>query len=80
MNVYRQKVIGQYIVDFYIASEKIVIEVDGSQHYNEEEIEKDKIRDSYLSQYGIKVLRYSNYDINTSFIEVCEDILNNFNS
>ena len=76
-NVNRQKVIGSYIVDFYIASAKIVIEIDGSQHFNNEEAEADKMRDNYLSQYGIKVLRYSNYDINANFDAVCEDILNN---
>ena len=77
VNVYRQKVIGRYIVDFYIASSKIVIELDGSQHYDEEGRKKDIERDEFLKRMGIKVLRYSNYDVNVHFEAVCEDILNN---
>ncbi len=75
--VNRQKVIGKYIVDFYIASAKIVIELDGSQHYEEENIKDDIERDNYLSELNIKVLRYSNLDINKNFESVCQDILNN---
>ena len=75
--VNRQKVIGKYIVDFYIASAKIVIELDGSQHYEEENIKHDIERDNYLSELNIKVLRYSNLDINKNFESVCQDILNN---
>ena len=75
VTVNRQKVIGKYIVDFYIASSNIAIEIDGSQHYEDEAIEKDKERDCYLLAQGIKVLRYSNLDINRRFKDVCEDIL-----
>lgn len=78
--VNRQKVIGNYIVDFYIASSKIVIELDGSQHYEDENIKKDIVRDNYLKELGIKVLRYSNLDINKNFKEVCQDILNQINT
>ncbi len=78
--VHRQKVIGKYIVDFYCASAKIVIELDGSQHYEEEGAKKDTIRDNFLSSLGIKVLRYSNRDINTNFEGVCNDILNYINT
>lgn len=74
--VNRQKVIGNYIVDFYCASSNIVIEVDGSQHYEELGIAKDIARDEYFSKKGIKVLRYSNRDINTKFKVVCQDIYN----
>ena len=77
INVNRQKVIGPYIVDFYISSSKVVIEIDGTQHYKEDSIEYDRKRDRYLSQYGIKVLRFSNYDINANFNEVCKEIMNN---
>jgi len=76
VTVNRQKVIGKYIVDFYIASSKIVIEIDGSQHYEEKDIIKDTERDNFLKSIGIKVLRYSNLDINQKFESVCEDILN----
>jgi len=75
ITVHRQKVIGNYIVDFYIASAKIVIELDGSQHYEEKGIANDVIRDEYLTSLGFKVLRYSNLDINQRFESVCEDIL-----
>lgn len=78
LNVYRQKIIGKYIVDFYIAKEKTVIEVDGSQHYEKQGIISDNVRDEYLNSLGIKVLRYSNYDINNNFDSVCGDILKNF--
>ena len=75
----RQKAIGNYIVDFYCASAKIVIELDGSQHYEDKGIKKDIIRDEYLKENGITVLRYSNLDINKNFNSVCEDILNHIN-
>ena len=70
----RQKVIGKYIVDFYCASLNLVIELDGSQHYEEKGQANDKTRDEYLSGLGLTVLRYSNYDINMSFEGVCADI------
>ena len=80
LTVNRQKVIGKYIVDFYIASSKVVIELDGSQHYEEMGIESDTKRDEYLKGLGIKVLRYSNSDINQRFEDVCQDILNNLDT
>ncbi|MBO5091125.1 MAG: endonuclease domain-containing protein [Clostridia bacterium] len=75
VTINRQKVIGKYVVDFYCASAKIVIELDGFQHYEEDAYQKDKERDGYLNSLGIKVLRYSNYDLNRRFEEVCADIL-----
>ena len=74
--VNRQKVFGHYIADFYIAAKALVIELDGSQHYETEEREKDRKRDAYFRENGIDVLRYSNDDINKKFDEVCQDILN----
>ena len=71
----RQKTIGNYIADFYCAKAKLVIELDGWQHYEEEGKEKDLKRDSYLAELGLKVLRYSNYDVNSNFDGVCKDIL-----
>ena len=73
--VNRQKVIGHYIADFYCADAKIVIELDGSQHYNAEEKAKDAARDQYLNNLGITVLRYSNLEIARNFEGVCADIL-----
>ena len=77
MPVNRQRVIGQYIADFYISSAKIVIELDGSQHFEDEGLRKDAERDKCFEKMGILVLRYSNYDIKNSFDVVCQDILNN---
>ncbi len=74
--VNRQKVIGQYIVDFYCAEAKLVIEIDGTQHYEEEGGKGDFERDSYLYSLGYTVARYSNRDIHENFEGVCTDILN----
>ena len=74
--VHRQKVIGNYIVDFYVADAKIVIELDGSQHYEAAGKQTDEIRDEYLNSLGLNVLRYSNADVNQQFQSVCEDIWN----
>lgn len=57
---YKQRIIDFYIADFYCAKAKIVIEVDGSQHFYEENLEYDKERTKILNQYGLQVLRYSN--------------------
>ena len=67
--------IEKYIVDFYCASAKIVIELDGSQHYEDGGKAKDIERDAFLSSLGIKVYRYSNADVNQNFEGVCTDIL-----
>jgi len=60
---YRQKPIGDYIVDFFCPRAKLVIEVDGSHHLVGERIEYDRIRDDYLSSLGLRVLRFSNSDV-----------------
>ena len=75
VTVNRQKVIGNYIVDFYCASAKLIIELDGSQHYEDKGIVSDKKRDKYFNDFGLQVLRYSNADVNNNFNGVCEDIL-----
>ncbi len=75
VTVNRQKVIDHYIVDFYCASAKLAIELDGSQHYEDRGSAADRERDNALNQLGITVVRYSNYDINRNFNGVCEDIL-----
>lgn len=74
VTVHRQKVIGKYIVDFYCATNRVIIELDGSQHYEEEGILKDKERDEFLKGLGYTVLRYTNADVNLRFESVCEDI------
>lgn len=70
----RQKVINNYIVDFYCSKVKLIIELDGSQHYETTGINKDKNRNFELSQLGYKILRFSNLDINSNFEGVCETI------
>lgn len=70
----RQKVFGKYIVDFYSAQARIVIELDGSQHYEEKNKEKDNERTEYLEQYGLKVIRIPNNWIDRNFREACEYI------
>ena len=79
LTVNRQKNIGSYIVDFFISSKRIAIELDGSQHGDEEHTESDARRDFDLHKLGISVLRYSNRDINTRFNTVCQDILKRLN-
>ena len=76
-NVKRQMMIGDYIVDFYIASAKIVIEIDGRQHSMPENKESDLERDKKLFDKGIRVLRYSNKSVNYNFNAVCSDIMKN---
>ncbi|MBQ6728350.1 MAG: endonuclease domain-containing protein [Clostridia bacterium] len=76
VKIYKQKLIGDYIVDFYCASKKTAIELDGSQHYMDEAVKHDGKRTEYLNSLGISVLRYSNKDIDKNFKSVCEDIYN----
>jgi very-short-patch-repair endonuclease len=67
-------VIDWYILDFYCAQAKLVVEIDGTQHYEEQGERKDKIRDERLKQKGLRVLRFSNLEINQKFQAVCEQI------
>ena len=59
----RQKPLGEYIVDFYCDKAQLVIEVDGGQHFTEDAIKYDKIRDEYLGSMGLTVLRFTNNDV-----------------
>ena len=70
----RQKVLGKYIVDFYSAEAKLVIELDGSQHYEDDKIVKDAERTAFLESYGLTVLRIPNNEVNRNFQEVCQYI------
>jgi len=74
ITVNRQKVIGDYIVDFCISSAKLVIELDGSQHYEPDSKEYDKQRDKFLQSQGYTVLRFLNRDVNNNFEGVCLQI------
>lgn len=68
---YKQRPIDNYIVDFYCSKAKLVIELDGSQHYSEKGILSDSKRTAVLNQLGIEVLRFSNSDVNENFEGVC---------
>ena len=74
----RQKTIGQFIADFYCEKAKLVIELDGSQHFNIPEKRADALRDTYLREQGLSILRYANSDIDHNFEGVCTDILAHF--
>ena len=71
---YRQKPVGDYIVDFICPKAKLVVELDGGQHYTEEGRQKDKVRDEYLAGLGLQVLRFSDRDILTQTDSVLEKI------
>ena len=70
----RQKVLGKYIADFYSAEARLVIELDGSQHYENVNLEKDAQRTAFLKKYGLTVIRIPNNEINRNFRGVCEYI------
>ena len=73
----RQRVISGFIVDFYCHAAKLVIEIDGKQHYTEQGIAYDMERTQVLQEYGLKVLRYTNQQLEDNFQEVCWDIERN---
>ena len=70
----KQKIIGNYIVDFYCADAKIVIELDGSQHLEPGAIEHEAVRTSFLNSFGLTVYRITNLEVNRNFTGVCEYI------
>ena len=70
----RQKVLGKYITDFYSAEAKLVIELDGSQHYEEGNMEADAERTAFLEGYGLTVIRIPNNEVSRNFRGVCEYI------
>lgn len=72
----RQAVINKYIADFYCPVAKLIVELDGSQHFEEIGLEYDEKRTAFLEQYGLTVIRVANNIINTKFNDVCEYIDN----
>ena len=74
LKFFKQRIIGSYIVDFYCSSAKLVIEIDGSQHYDIQGMEYDAHRSAFLESFGLKVVRFSNRDIDRNFSSVCEQI------
>ena len=70
----RQKVLGRYIADFYSAEAKLIIELDGSQHYEDENIRKDARRTEFLEAYGLRIIRVANNENTENFDGVCDYI------
>ena len=71
---YRQRVIGNYIVDFYCSQAKLIIEADGYFHYDEKRIYYERERKEYLENLGYKVVRFTNGKIDEDFDDVCRAI------
>ena len=71
IKIYRQRSINSYIVDFYCSRAHLVIEVDGGQHYTNKGIVYDKKRTAALEKYNLKVIRFSNREIDDQFEGVC---------
>ena len=76
LQVLRQKPIGHFVVDFYCPKAKLVIELDGGQHYNQEVRAQDETRDRYMMSQGVKTLRFSDKEVFDNLTEVLEDIWN----
>ena len=74
VKIYKQKIVGNYILDFYCEKAKLAIELDGSQHYEDAGQEYDKRRAADLKRLGIRVFRVSNTDVIRNFTGVCEAI------
>ena len=74
VKVVRQKVLGRYIADFYCFKAKLIIELDGSQHFDPDACRKDAERTAFLEGYGLTVLRIPNNAVNQNFSGVCEYI------
>ncbi len=73
-NFQRQKAIDNFIVDFYCQKAKLIIEIDGSEHFTEDGKKRDSLRTEILEKYDLKVIRFSNFDIDKNFKAVCEFI------
>ncbi|MBR5571421.1 MAG: endonuclease domain-containing protein [Oscillospiraceae bacterium] len=71
VKVYRQRIIDRFIADFYCYQARLVIELDGSQHYTDEGIAHDEERTAIMGHDGISVLRFSNRDVDENFEGVC---------
>ncbi|MBS0288247.1 MAG: DUF559 domain-containing protein [Proteobacteria bacterium] len=73
---HRQRILGPYIVDFYAPSIRLVVEIDGSQHFEASHFERDIIRDEYLKDNNIVIKRYSNLEIYHQLNVVIDDVYN----
>ncbi|MBQ9519836.1 MAG: endonuclease domain-containing protein [Firmicutes bacterium] len=80
VKIYKQRPIKGYIADFYCSKAKLVIELDGSQHYTDKAMEYDKKRTIVFESLGLKVIRYTNLQVDDHFEEVCTDIDSEINA
>ncbi len=80
LQFYRQKVIENYIVDFYCHRSKLVIEIDGGQHFTKKGQESDQSRDTYLKNLGLQVLRFNNHDVLQNIKVIVDEIINTVSS
>jgi len=71
LKIYRQKIIKGYIADFYCSKVKLVIEIDGSEHYTPESMEYDKQRTCAMNSEGFEVIRFTNVEVDSNFEGVC---------
>ena len=74
---YRQKIIGNYIVDFYCPKANLIVELDGGQHYTDKGIKNDRNRDAYLVSFGLRVLRFSDREVFENLKGIMETIWDN---
>ena len=72
--IHRQKVNGNYIVDFYCHEAKLVIEIDGGQHFQDKKMDQDDVRTKFLEEHGLFVLRFTNWEVDHQFAQVCHRI------
>ena len=77
---YRQKIIGNYIVDFYCPKANLIIELDGGQHYSNEGKKNDRTRDDYMECFGLRVLRFSDREIFENLKGIIEAICEHLKS
>lgn len=80
LQVNRQKPIDNFIVDFYVPKMKLVIEIDGDTHFNDNAIEYDRQRTAILEGHGLMILRFTNKDVYENLEYVCEAIMNLYHS
>ena len=71
---YRQKIVGNYILDFYCHTARLAIELDGSQHYSESGALRDRNRDAYFRSIGLEALHFANNQVDAEFYAVCSEI------
>ena len=71
IKIYKQRIIDNFIADFYCHKARLVIELDGSQHYTSDGRSYDEARTEILERYGLQVLRFSNWEIDEKFEGVC---------